>query len=72
MDSIIQVADHAIKDAYECIDAIRDYADNPHNINDWRYFDSTEYSKRISKYLRLKEEPFSLFDYFFRNPIDND
>ena len=72
MDSIIHVADYAIKDAYECIDAIRDYANNSHDINDWRNFNSIEYSERISKYLRLKEEPFSLFDYFFSNPLDND
>ena len=72
MDSIIHVADYAIKDAYECINAIRDYADNSRNINDWRDFDSIEYSERISKYLRLKEEPFSLFAYFFSNPLDKD
>lgn len=72
MDSIIHVADYAIKDAYECINAIRDYADNSHNINDWRDFNSIEYSERISKYLRLKEEPFSLFEYFFSNPLDKD
>ena len=72
MDSIIHVADYAIKDAYECIDAIRDYANNSHDINDWRNFNSIEYSERISKYLRLKEEPFSLFDYFFNNPLEKD
>ena len=72
MDSIIRVADQARQDAYECLDAIRFYANNSHNINDWRHFDSIEYSKKISKYIRLKEEPFSLFDYFFDNPLDKD
>ncbi len=70
IDSIIHVADHAKKEAYECQNAISFYANNSHNINDWRDFDSIEYSERINKYLRLKEEPFSLLDYFFSNPLD--
>lgn len=72
MDSIIHVADQAKQDAYECKDAIRVYADYSHDINDWKHFDSIEYSKKINKYLKLKEEPFSLYDYFFNNPLDKD
>ena len=41
-------------------------------INDWRNFDTTEYGERIGKYIKFKEEPFSLFDYFFNNPLDKD
>ena len=72
MDSIIHVADQTKQDAYDCLKAISDYSNNSHNINDWRHFDSTEYNKRINKYLKLKEEPFSLFDYFFNNPLEKD
>jgi hypothetical protein len=72
MDSIIHIADQAKQSAYKCQDAISDYANDSHDINDWKNFDSMEYSKRISKYIKLKEEPFSLFDYFFKNSLDED
>lgn len=149
MDSIIHLADYSKQIAFKCQDAIRDYANNSHEINaapskqrpsswkdsinyyngydsaiedkfraehdylgladylsnfrmdnpqkqrafeneidqirrygreynamqrinDWRHFDTKEYDERIRKYIKLKEEPFSLFDYFFNNPLDKE
>lgn len=72
MDSIMHVADSSRQIAFDCLDAIGDYANNSHSINDWRNFDATEYDERIRKYIKLQKEPFSLYDYFFNNPLDKE
>lgn len=72
MDSIIHNADDAQKISQDIISDLDIYRNNSSDINAWRRYHSSEYTRKISYYYELKKRPFSLYNYFFDNPLDKE
>lgn len=70
MDSILTVTKRADSYALDFFSDLSPYKDFSHDINDWRSFDTREYSIEIDRYIQLKKEPFSLYNYLFNNPLN--
>lgn len=70
IDSIQHAADIADGYALDFFFDLSHLRDESHGINDWRNFNTIDYSKRFQLLKNLKEKPFSLYDYWFNNPIE--
>ena len=72
MDSIINAADSARSYVLNFYSNLSIYRDDSHGLNDWKRFDNIKYSSKLMYYENLKKEPFSLYDFFFDNPLDKE
>lgn len=70
MDSILTAAKKADVYALDFFSDLSSFKDSSHEINDWRNFDTREYSIKIDNYVQLKKEPFSLYEFIFNSPLD--